>query len=334
MQRVVGGIFLGLALGALGCNGSAGEVGNDGSSKAARTFRIAVIPKGTSHDFWYSVRAGAEAADHDLAEVEITWKGPLGEGDTAEQIKMVESFIANGYDGICLAPLDAVALRKPVDQALAAGIPVLIFDSGLADQSGIVSYVATNNQRGGQRAGEYMAELLGGKGRVILMRYDLNSQSTEQREAGFLEALAKFPDIKLISQDKYGGPDESKAVALSENLLATYGDQVDGIFCPNQSTASGMLTVLRRDPRGLAGKVKFIGFDAGENLADGLKTGHMHATVLQDPVKMGYDSVKVMYEKLSGQQVPERVETEEALATSQNYDQPEIKRLLFPETVK
>lgn len=312
---------------ALGCSGGDAKTG-------AKKLRIAVVPKGTSHDFWYSVRAGAEQADGEFDDVEITWKGPLGEGDTTEQIKIVENFIADGYDGICLAPLDAVALRKPVDQAIKAGIPVLIFDSGLADPTGTVSYVATNNHRGGTRAGEYLAELLGGKGKIILMRYDINSQSTQEREAGFLEALGKFPEITLLSSDKYGGPDESKAVALGENLLENFGEQVNGIFCPNQSTASGMLTVLQRDPRGLAGKVKFVGFDAGDNIAAGLKAGQLHGTILQDPVTMGYDAVRVLRDKLQGKDVPARVETAETLATTENCEQPEIKKLLFPEVSK
>lgn len=297
-------------------------------SPGPKKLRIAVIPKGTSHDFWYSVRAGVERAAAELPDVAVTWKGPVSEGDTADQIRIVEGFIADGFDGICLAPLDAVALRKPVEQALANGIAVVIFDSGLEDPSGIVSYVATNNYRGGERAGEYLAELLDGKGRVILMRYALNSQSTEDREAGFLSSLAAHPEIELLSADKYAGPDESGAIQLAENLLANYGDQVDGIFCPNQSTASGMLISLGR--AGLAGKVKFVGFDSGENLAQGLARGDMHGAVLQDPVQMGYDTVRVMYEHLTGQEVAPRIETQEALATTENLNDPRIHALLYP----
>ncbi len=298
------------------------------SGGAAKKFRIAVIPKGTSHDFWNSVRAGVEQAAAEFPELDVIWKGPLSEGNTADQIKIVEDFVADGYDGICLAPLDAIALRKPVDQCLRNKIPVVIFDSGLQDQSGIVSYVATNNYRGGQRAGEHLVELLGGKGRVILMRYDLNSQSTEERERGFLDSLAPHKDIQLLSHDKYAGPDESGATLLAENLLANFGEQVDGIFCPNQSTASGMLTVLERFH--LAGKVKFIGFDSGRNLAEGLARGVVHATVLQDPVKMGYDAVRVMYDHLQGKPVPKVVETQEALATTENHGDPKVHALLYP----
>ncbi|MGD9645101.1 MAG: substrate-binding domain-containing protein [Pirellulales bacterium] len=311
----------------VGCSGSIG-----GSAGSGRKFRVAVIPKGTSHDFWYSVHAGAKQADDEFDDLEITWKGPASEGDISEQIKMVESFLADGYDGICLAPLDARAMRKPVDQVIAAKVPVVIFDSGLDDSSGIVSYVATNNYRGGQVAGEHLAKLLDGRGKVILIRYDLNSRSTEEREQGFLDALSQYPDINFLEKEKHAGPNESDAINLAENLLSIHGTQVDGIFCPNQSTTSGMLTVLRR--AGQAGKVKFVGFDAGENIAQGIEQGEIHGTVLQDPVGMGYDAVRAMREHLLGHTVEARIETKETLATPENCQQPEIRALLYPVAIE
>lgn len=324
-------ILLGLAF-FVGCSG--GETASDSSGEGGKKYRIAVIPKGTSHEFWYSVHAGAKKADEEFDEVEITWRGPQGEGDTSQQIELVENFIADGYDGICLAPLDAVALRDKVDEAIAAGIPVVIFDSGLENMDGVTSFVATNNYRGGQRAGEYMAELLDGKGKVILMRYMLNSLSTEQREAGFLDALKPHEGIEFLSIDRFAGADEAEAIQEAEQLLSNYGDEVDGIFCPNQSTASGMLTVLKRDPRNLTEKVKLIGFDAGPNIAEGLKEKTMHATVLQNPVLMGYDSVRVMYEHLQGKEVPKEEPVTEELATTENLDDPNIRSLLYPDVAE
>jgi ribose transport system substrate-binding protein len=310
-----------------GCSGSSGSGANVG-----RKFRVAVIPKGTSHDFWYSVHAGAKQADDEFDDLDITWKGPASEGDISEQIKMVESFLADGYDGICLAPLDARAMRKPVDEVIAASVPVVIFDSGLDDLSGIVSYVATNNYRGGQLAGVHLAKLLDGRGNVILLRYDLNSRSTEEREQGFLDALAKFPEIKFLEKEKHAGPNESDAINLAENLLSIHGTQINGIFCPNQSTTSGMLTVLRR--AGLASKVKFVGFDAGENIAQGIEKGEIHGTVLQDPVRMGYDAVRAMRERLLGRKVDVRIETQETLATPENCQEPAIRALLYPKAIE
>jgi ribose transport system substrate-binding protein len=303
------------------------------TTSGGKKYRIAVIPKGTGHQFWKSVEAGARQAESEFG-CEVTFKGPTGEGDAADQIKIVEDFLANGCDGICLAPLDAVALRQPVEQAIAAKTPIVIFDSALQNPEGIVSYVATNNDRGGQRAGEYLAKLLGEKGNVVLMRYDINSASTVAREKGFLKTLEKYPGIKLISENKYGGPDEAAGLKLGEQLLDTFGDRVDGMFCPNESTASGMLTALERDPKHLAGKVKFVGFDSSDNLVRGLKEGHLQGLIVQDPVKMGYDAVRVMVNKLNGKEVPARVEVPEALATGENLSDPKIDKLLHPDVAK
>lgn len=313
----------------VGCapSGGAGTSSNGGGKK----FRIAVIPKGTSHEFWYSVHAGAEQADEEFDEIEITWRGPQGEGDTSQQIELVENFIADGYDGICLAPLDAVALRDKVDDAIAAGIPVIIFDSGLQNMDGVVSFVATNNYRGGQRAGEYLAQLLDGKGNVVLMRYMLNSLSTEQREAGFLDAMKPYKEIAFLSKDRYAGADEADAIQEAEHLLTNFGDEIDGIFCPNQSTASGMLTALKRDPRNLTEKIKFVGFDSGPNIAQGLEQGTIDATVLQNPVLMGFDCVRLMYEHLKGQEVPTEHPVAEELATTENLEDPKVRSLLYPD---
>jgi ribose transport system substrate-binding protein len=308
----------------LACNGKPSEGG-------AKALRVAVIPKGTSHEFWKSVEKGAKRADAELADLEIVWKGPTGEGDANQQIHMVESFLADGYDGICLAPLDARALETPVRQAAAKKVPVVIFDSGLASADiPIVSYVATNNYHGGQMAAQHLATLLGNKGNVVLIPYAVGSESTEQRERGFLDEMKGHPAITILSSDKHGGPDESHAIEVSENLLATFGEKIDGIFCSNESSTSGLLTVLRRDPRGLAGKVKVVGFDSSGNIVKGLQDGVLHGVVLQDPVRMGYESVKAIRAKLRGEAVPARIETGEALVTPQNMKEPRNHELLFP----
>ena len=158
--------------------------------------RIAVIPKGTTHVFWKTVEAGARKAAEE-AGVEMIWKGPLKEDDRAEQIKVVEQFVSEGVDGICLAPLDTDALARPVSTAMGRNIPVVIFDSSLKGEPGkdFVSYVATNNTRGGEMAGEQLVKLLGGKGKAVLLRYSPGSGSTAEREEGFLKV--EKPDIFL-----------------------------------------------------------------------------------------------------------------------------------------
>src|SRR6478736_6676788 len=148
--------------------------------------KIAVIPKGTTHSFWKSVEAGAQKAGAELG-VEIIWKGPLKEDDRAQQIGVVQQFVASGVNAIVLAPLDDTALRTPVKSAAQHNIPVVIIDSPLKGDNGgkdFVSFVATNNRRGGELGGEELARLLGGKGKVVLLRYAEGSASTAEREAG------------------------------------------------------------------------------------------------------------------------------------------------------
>ncbi|HYE31936.1 MAG TPA: substrate-binding domain-containing protein, partial [Methylomirabilota bacterium] len=176
---------------------------------AEKATRIAVIPKGTSHEFWKSIHAGAIKAQRELKEqgknVEIIWKGPVREDDREQQIQVVENFMSGRADAMVLAPLDSQALVKPVEAAMRARMPVVIFDSGIKTTN-ITSYVATDNYRGGQMGGEQLAKLLNGKGRVILLRYQVGSASTEEREAGFLDAIGKHPGIQLLSTNQYGGP--------------------------------------------------------------------------------------------------------------------------------
>lgn len=136
----------------------------EGSAKSPETvkYRLAVIPKGTTHEFWKSVHYGAQAAADEIGQIEILWKGPQVESDREGQISLVQNFITNKVDGICLAPLDSQALVSVVKEAKDAKIPTVIFDSGL-DYPEVVSYVATDNYNGGVLAARRLAEALKAK---------------------------------------------------------------------------------------------------------------------------------------------------------------------------
>ncbi len=303
-------------------------------SKTDYSQTIVVIPKGTTHVFWKSVHAGAVKASQEL-NVPIVWKGPLKEDDREEQIKVVENFTNLKVKGIVLAPLDDVALGGPVEDAVRAGIPVVIIDSDLKSDKH-VSFVATDNYKGGTLAGEEMARLLKGKGKVIMLRYQEGSASTMNREKGFMDAIAKHEGIEVVSQEQYAGATTASAITSSENLLARFktadGLSVDGIFCPNESSAAGMLTVLQSG--GFAGKVTFIGFDSSEPLVAALKKGHMQATVVQDPINMGYLGVKTMVQHLKGEKVDRRVDTGATLVTPDNMEDPRVKSLIDTDAYK
>ena len=305
------------------------------------TYRIAVIPKGTTHIFWKSIHAGAVKAAEELkaagVNVEIIWKGPLKEDDRESQIRVVEDFVTRGVSGIVLAPLDDAALRMPVKDAVDNGIPVVIIDSGLK-RADYTSFIATDNYLGGKKGGERLAEILGGKGKVIMLRYQEGSASTMNREQGFLDILKEqYPEIEVVSANQYGGATTESAYQASENLLAPLrtadgGLTIDGIFCPNESTAFAMLRAL--EDSDLAGKVKYVGFDSSDRLVQGLRKGQIHGLVLQDPINMGYLGVKTIVAHLQGQKVDKLIDTGSAVATPENMDDPKMKNLLEPDFKK
>jgi len=288
--------------------------------------KIAVIPKGTTHVFWKSVEAGAQAAAKELG-VDIVWKGPLKENDRAQQIAIVEQFATEGISGIVLAPLDDTALKRPVAMAMEKKIPVVIFDSALKGEPGkdYISFVATNNRKGGGMGGTKLGELLGAKGKVALLRYQVGSASTEEREAGFTDAIAKQPGLHIIVDNRYAGATAGEAKTAAMNMIDKL-KEADGVFSPNESSTFGLLLALRQN--NLAGKIKFVGFDTSSILLDALRKGEINALVAQDPQKMGYLGVKAVVDHLRGLKVEPLVDTGVALVTPQNIDTPDIKKIL------
>lgn len=298
------------------------------------TITIAVIPKGTTHIFWESVHAGAIKASIEL-DVDINWVGPEKEDDRQQQIAIVDNQVLNSVSGIVLAPLDAMALRRPVRDAVRRNIPVIIIDSGLHDSEDVcTSFIATDNRKGGRIAGREMGKLLQGNGQVVLLRYMEGSASTTNREEGFLESLKEFPGITLISDEQYAGATRAQAQQASENLLLRFKDEkgnltIDGIFCPNASSSYGMLQALRRQR--LTGKVIFIGFDSDDPLVKGLEQGEIHGLVVQNPFQMGFLGVKVMLDHLRGVPVEKRIDTGVTFVVKQDLERPEIQKLIDPD---
>lgn len=299
--------------------------------------RIAVVPKGTTHDFWKSVHAGAVKAQRDLStdlrKIDLVFRGPEREDDREQQVALLQNLINGKYDAIVLAPLDETALVGPVRQATAAKIPVVIIDSGLKAEAGkdYVSFIATDNFHGGELAGQHMGKLLNGKGRVLLLRYQEGSASTTQREEGFLKGLSAFKDIQVVDPKRYAGATRATAQEASENLLVA-DSKIDGAFCPNESSAFGMLLALRG--KGLAGKVKLIGFDASDAAVDALKKGEIHALMLQSPMRMGELGVRTAIEHLGGKAVQPLIDTGVALVTKENMDEPANREVLQPDLAK
>ena len=294
--------------------------------RKSSALRIAMIPKGSTHEFWISVHSGAQRAATELG-VELDWKGPMKENDRAQQIALVEQFVTDNVNAIALAPLDDAALVKPVQEAGVKKIPVVIFDSALQGQVGkdFVSFVATDNQQGGRLGGQTLIKLLGGRGKVVLLRYSEGSASTMAREDGFLQIMDSTPGITVISKNRYAGVTSDEAYKSSTNLIDVL-KQADGIFCPNESSTVGMILALR--DAGLNGKVKLVGFDTSPTLVDYLRKGDVDALVAQNPVKIGYEAVKAATAAARGQSVSPRIDTGVRIITKTDLDDPQVKALL------
>jgi ribose transport system substrate-binding protein len=298
---------------------------------------ITVIPKGTTHVFWQSIHAGAIKASKESG-VDITWVGPERDDDRQQQIALVDNQVMNQVSGIVLAPIDDIAMKRPVRNAVNNGIPVVIIDSGLKDSEDIyTSFIATNNRKGGHIGGVELGKLLNGKGKVVMMREAEGAASTQKRAAGFLDAISSYPEIEVVSDEQYAGASKAKAQQLAENLLFRFQDDtgkltIDGIFCVNESTTYGMLQALKR--KRLAGTIKFVGFDSAAPMIEGLKRGQIHGLVVQNPFKMGYLGVKTMVSFLQGRQIEKLVDTGVSFVTFDNLNNPEIKELLYPDLEK
>jgi ribose transport system substrate-binding protein len=295
-------------------------------------YTVAVIPKGTTHEFWKSIHAGAIKAQQEFAaqgvKVNVIWKGPLKEDDREQQIQVVENFRSQNVSGIVLAPLDNKALVRPVEEAQQSKIPTVIIDSGL-ESNAIVSFVATDNLKGGSLAADRLGTLLQGRGKVLLLRYQQGSASTEDREKGFSDRMkSQYPGIEVFNGDVYAGATRETAFQASQNLLNRFGNDIQGVFTPNESATAGMQLALSEANK--TGKIRHVGFDATDKFVEAMRKKELDGIVVQDPFKMGYLGVKTMVEHLQGKAIEKRVDTGVILITPDNLDDAGSQTLLHP----
>ncbi len=290
---------------------------------------IGVVPKGQAHIFWQTVHAGAVAAARELG-VEIRWNGPAVETDFSRQVQIVESMINGRVSGIVLAPTDRVSLVAVVERAAREKIPVSIFDSGI-DTENYVSFVATNNYGGGEIAARRVGQILGGKGTVAMVMNMPGSASTQEREKGFEDALAKeFPGIQIAAR-QFSMSDRAKAMSVAEDIM-TANPKLDAIFASSEPSTVGAVQALKS--RKLAGTVKLVGFDSSPTLLDDLKAGAIDALVVQDPFKIGYTGVQTVVAKLRGQTPEKKIDLQARVITAADLSQPDVKQLLNPDLDK
>lgn len=303
-------------LAALGCGGSGTDRGD--------TYTIAVIPKGMGHQFWNTVRAGADAAGGELG-ADIVWIGPSRETEVARQIEIVTDMITRRVDAIVMAACDETALIGPIQRAINAGIPVVTIDSGV-DSDLPVSFVATDNIAGAHAAAEVLAELIGGEGAVGLLPFVRGAATSELREQGFLEGIAEFEDIE-VAATLYTQSDVARAMNATQDMM-TSNPELRGIFAANEPACLGAMRALQN--MGRAGDVKLVAFDASEDQITGLQSGAVHALIVQNPFSMGYRGVEAAIDAIEGRAVPDRIDTGVTVVTMENFNDPDVQELLFP----
>ncbi len=307
-------------------------------------FTIVVIPKGLTHEHWQSVRRGAErcAADlekEDHVSVRIIFDGPLRERDAMEQIRIVDRRVATGASGVVLAPQHSHTMTACVKRAADAGVPVVVIDSGLAEKGHFIKYVATDNYHGGRLAAEHLIGELKKQGKtkpkLILFRYAVGSQATEDREQGFEDTVKKVcPEAVWLSTDQYAGATRDSAMRAAGPLVLRFKDEADGIFAPNESSATGMAEVLKS--HGYNKKILVMGFDASKPLLDAIREGNIVGSILQDPYRMGYLSTWYCVQHLRGENVngggsDMSESTGEYLITKENLDSEFTRGLYDPD---
>lgn len=290
---------------------------------------IGVVPKGQSQIYWKTVHAGATAAAQEL-EVEVRWNGPASEIDMTQQINIVEDFINQRVDGIVLAPTHGESLVPIVERAVQEKIPVVIFDSGIHTEK-YLSYVSTDNYKGGIVGARRMGSLLPDGGNIAMIGNIPGSVSTVERENGFRETIAReFPALQIVDF-QYGMAVQSKGLAVTEDILTAHPD-LAGIFCSNEAATVGAVQAAKS--KKAAGKVKIIGFDASPSLIDDLQAGNLDSLVVQNPFRMGHLSVQILVQYLQGVTPEKRIDTGATLVTRDNFNEPTIHELLFPPIAK
>jgi ribose transport system substrate-binding protein len=287
--------------------------------------RIAVVPKGQTHIFWQSVHAGAVKAGNELG-AKILWNGPATELDLSKQIGIVDDFINQHVDGIALAPGHGESLVPVVEHAAAEHIPVSIFDSGIKTDK-YVSYVSTDNYKGGVMAGQRMGEILPKGGKIAIIATTPGGVSTMEREAGFKDTIEKnSPNIKVVAF-QYGMSDRAKSLSVAEDILTANPD-IDAIFCSNESGSIG--AVQGAKSHNLAGKVKIVGFDSSPTLIEDVQAGNIDSLVVQNPFKMGYMVVQSLVDQIHGKTPEKRIDTGATLVTAANLKEAAVQELLNP----
>ena len=285
---------------------------------------IPVISKGFQHQFWQAVKQGAEKAATDL-NVEITFEGPESEAMVDKQVEMFQTALDKDPAAICLAAVDSQAFQPLLEQAKAANVPVIGFDSGVESDIPVTT-AATDNIAAAALAADKMAELIGGEGEIGVIVHDQTSRTGIDRRDGFVNSIKeKYPNITIVDV-QYGGGDHLKTADLAKAMIQANPD-IKGFFGGNEGSAIGVLLAVKE--LGMEGDIVVIGYDSGKDQIDAIKAGTMAGAITQDPIGIGYKCVEAAVKAVNGETLPKFIDTGFHWYDKTNIDDPTIAPLLY-----
>ncbi|WP_194165036.1 ABC transporter substrate-binding protein [Pseudactinotalea sp. HY160] len=301
---------------------SAGE--SPSAEESSGTLQIAVVPKAVGFDYWTHVKAGAECAASKLDGVNVEWNGVSAETDITQQVDMLNGYINQHVDGLIYAATDSKALVSVTKNAQDAKIPVFNIDSGTDPQN--VPIFATDNIAGAKHVAKLMNQYLDGKGTVALIEFQPGSMTNDQRKKGFTTGLKDYPGLELVA-DQADGSDANKALTVANNILTAHPD-LDGIFGSNEPSVIGASQAVKQ--RGLSGKITLVGWDAAPDEVKSLGTGEISALIVQNPFRMGFDSVVAMVQHIRNGVEVKSEDTGIYAVTTDNMNEEKYQAILDP----
>lgn len=289
---------------------------------SAQDYDIALISKGFQHQFWQAVKAGADKAAVEF-NAKVTFEGPDTEAQVDRQMDMLSAALARKPSAIGFAALDSQAASPLLQQAKDAGIPVIAFDSGV-DSDIPLTTATTDNVAAAALAADKMAELIGGEGKVAVVAHDQTSRTGIDRVNGFVDQIkAKYPKIEVVSV-QYGGGDQLQSTEITKSILLANPD-LKGIFGANEGSALGVVNGKKE----LNSNVVVIGYDSGAAQKAAILDGTMAGAITQNPVGIGYETVKAAIAALKGETLPKVIDTGFFWYDKTNMDAPEIAAVLY-----
>ena len=312
-----------LAVLVVACGGSSG--GGSSTPTGPKALKIIAVPKSVASSYWTIVENGIKCYASKVPNVNVVWNGVQTDTQISDQISLLQNYITQKPDGILYAATDAKALYPVTQQAQSANIPVFNFDSGTTPQT--VPLFATSNTTAAAKAADEMGTLLNGTGKIAVLEFVPGSATNDQRVNGFKQELAsKFPNIQIVA-DQANGSDSAKALSQTQNILSAHPD-IKGIYAANQQGGEGAEQALKA--ASLGGKVHLISFDASDPLIAGLQNGTVDALVVQNPFKMGFDSLKAMVNQIRNGVKVQDEDTGVTIVTKANFNDPATQALLNP----